>query len=85
MIARPDWTPEQAEAMWRGVDRAMHGSPSVPAPERCWKDVGGQECGEPATTAVGLCGLCLAQMQEAPVMPIPAPPSMPAQTGCGRR
>lgn len=55
------------------------------AAERCWRTVNGDECAEPATTGVGLCGLCLAVMQEAPVMAIPAPPSMPAQTGCGRR
>lgn len=79
------FTPEQAEAMWRGIDRAMSGPPPLPAAERCWKDVGGQECGEPATTGVGLCGLCLAQMIEAPVMVIPGPASVAFATGCGRR
>lgn len=56
-----------------------------PDSERCWRTVNGDECGEPATTAVGLCGLCLATMQEAPVMVIPAPPSEAFMTGAGRR
>lgn len=67
---------------WPGIE--MHD------PEReagCWADRDGEgmECGEPVALH-GLCGSCLTRLGgERPVMPIPAPPSMAAQTGCGRR
>lgn len=66
--------------IWAGIE--------IHDPEReagCWGDRGGVECGDPVALH-GLCGDCLVRIGgERPVMAIPAPPSMPSQTGCGRR
>ncbi len=48
-------------------------------------DRNGRECGEPPAN-LGLCGDCLVRLGgERPAKVIPAPPSMAAQTGSGRR
>lgn len=65
---------------WDGVE--THDPPRA---EGCWGDRNGRECGE-AVVNLGLCGDCLVRLGgERPVMPLPAPASMAAQTGCGRR
>lgn len=66
--------------MWDGND--------VHDPTRsagCWADRDGNECGD-VPSMLGLCGEHYVLLGgERPVMPLPAPPSIPAQTGCGRR
>lgn len=61
----------------------MHGAPS---PDGCWGDRRGEECGEPATSPLGLCGDCLCRLTgERPMALVPTPPSPSFLTGAGRR
>lgn len=68
--------------LWDGTD--MHEAP--PAPEGCWGDRRGEDCGGAVVSPLGLCVSCLVRLGgERPVMPIPAPPSEAFVTGAGRR
>lgn len=65
---------------WDG--ESLHGPVRT---EGCWGDRDGVECGDPPTLH-GLCGDCLVRLTgERPMRVQPAPPSMAAVTGSGRR